>query len=240
MNLIAEMSWIEVQEYLTSDDRVILPLGAIEEHGRHLGLGTDSIEAETLGQRVSVDTGVILAPTLNYGMSMQQMGFPGTLSLRPATLITVLEDIIRALYHHGFRRVFILNGHGGNRSPLYCAIQDIAQDLPALKVKIFEWWMNLEVNRIIVEQMGEQAGSHASFAETAFMMAVRPEAVKLDRLTGRDAPVQSSWEVTTVNNFASRYPDGIMGLNPHSATAEAGEALLRKAVEICVKELKEW
>jgi creatinine amidohydrolase len=168
------------------------------------------------------------------------MGFPGTMSLRATTLMAVLEDLYRALYHHGFRRILVVNGHGGNTAVLYCAILAVAQDLPDMRFKIFEWWKDPEVNRIVLETMGEQEGSHASAAETAFMMAVCPDAVKLQRLTGHNAPVIPSRELSTVQTFAQQYPDGIMGLNPHTATAEAGKALLKKSVEICSRELTEW
>ncbi|MCF7809578.1 creatininase family protein, partial [bacterium] len=83
-------------------------------------------------------------------------------------------------------------------------------------------------------------GSHASFGETALMMAVRPEAVKLENLTGNDAPAKRTREMVTVQNFAQEYPDGIIGLDPGKATSEAGEAVLKKSIEICVRELNDW
>ncbi len=240
MNLLAEMSWAEVEEYLARDDRIILPLGSTEEHGRHLGLGTDSIEAEAIAYAVGEQTGVIVAPTLHYGMALSQMGFPGTVSLKPTTLIAVLEDIFRSLYRHGFRRVLVVNGHGGNTASLMSAVQMVTQDLPGWRVKNFEWWTDQEAYRVVVEMLGEQVGSHASPGETAFMLAVRPNAVKLDRLTERDAPVKPSREITTVQSFARKYPEGIMGLNPRNATRQVGEALLKKSVEICVCEINDW
>lgn len=240
MKLLADLSWTEVKESLIHEDRLILPLGAVEEHGPHLGLGTDFIEAEAIAQLVSRETGVLVAPTLNYGMSLQQMDFPGTLSLRPVTFIAVLVDILRGLYQHGFRRVLIVNGHGGNTASINSAVQTVAPELSGLRVKNFQWWTDAEAYQVVVETMGEQQGSHASLGETAFMLAVRPGAVKLDLLSGRDAPVKPSRELTTVQNFAEHYPDGIMGLDPGHATAEAGQALLNKAVEICVREVEEW
>jgi creatinine amidohydrolase len=240
MNLIAEMSWEELKEYLERDNRVILPLGATEEHGRHLGLGTDFIEAEAIARGVSQATGVVVAPTLNYGMSLAQMGFPGTLSLRPTTLITVLEDLFRALHHHGFLRILVVNGHGGNIAALSSAVQMVAHELEGLRIKTFEWWTDAEAYQVVTDRMGQQMGSHASAGETAFMLAVHPSAVKLHRLTGRDAPVRPSREITTVQTFAQKYPDGIMGSDPHSATREVGEALLKKCVEICARELSDW
>ena len=240
MSQLAEMSWEEVKDYLERDNRVILPLGATEEHGRHLGLGTDFIEAEAIAHGAGLATGVVVAPTLNYGMSLPQMGFPGTLSLRPVTLISVLEDLLHALHQHGFRRVLVVNGHGGNTASISSAVQTVSQDLEGLRVKTFEWWTDTEVYQVVTELMGEQVGSHASLGETAFMLAVHPSAIKMQRLTGQDAPVKSSREMTTVLTFTKLYPDGIMGLDPSQATSEAGEALLKKSVEICVRELEEW
>jgi creatinine amidohydrolase len=240
MKLFAEMSWEEMAEYLEHDDRAILPLGATEEHGRHLGLGTDFIEAEAIAHGVGAATNVAVAPTLNYGMSLAQMSFAGTLSLRPTTLIALLQDLFRALHQHGFRRILVVNGHGGNTPGLISAIQMVTQELQGLRVKTFEWWTDAESYRVVIDTMGEQVGSHASPGETAFMLAVRPSGVKLDRLTGRDAPVKPSREITTVQTFAQKYPDGIMGRDPHMATSEAGEALLNKSVEICARELQNW
>ena len=240
MNLFSEMSWEEVKEYLARDDRVILPLGSTEEHGRHLGLGTDSIEAEAIARGAGETTGVIVAPTLHYGMALMQMAFPGTISLRPTTLVAVLEDVLRSLYRHGFRRVLVVNGHGGNAAALSSAVQMVSQDLAGWRVKTFEWWTDAESYRVVIEMLGEQVGSHASPGETAFMLAVRPSAVKLHRLTGRDAPAKPSREVTTAQNFAQKYPDGIMGRDPRGATREAGEALLKKSVEICAREVADW
>lgn len=240
MNGLAEMSWEEVKDYLARDNRVVLPLGATEEHGRHLGLGTDFIEAEAIARGVGERTNVAVAPTLNYGMSHALLGFPGTLSLRPTTLIAVLEDLFRSLYRHGFRRVLVVNGHGGNTAALSSALHLVADDLPDLRAKTFEWWTDVESYRVVIDALGPQVGSHASPGETAFMLAVRPSAVKLDRLSGVDAPVLPSREFTTARSFAAKYPDGIMGLDPHTATREAGEALLRISIEICVRELEEW
>lgn len=240
MKLLAEMSWEETQEYLARDDRVVLPLGATEEHGRHLGLGTDHIEAEALALGIGAATHVAVAPTLNYGMSHSLLGFPGTLSLRPTTLMAVLDDLFRALYRHGFRRVLIVNGHGGNTASISSVVQTLALEFADLRVKSFEWWTDQEAYRVVIDMLGEQTGSHASPGETAFMLAVRPSAVKLNRLTGRAAPVTPSREITTLNTFAQKYPDGIMGLDPRTATREAGEALLKRSIEICARELETW
>jgi creatinine amidohydrolase len=240
MKLLAQLSWEEVKDYLAQDDRIILAFGSVEEHGRHLGLGTDTFEATAIAEGAGEICGVVVAPTLNYGVVLEVMNFPGTLSLKPATLMAAIEDILRALYRHGFRRIFIVNGHGGNTASIYSAVQLVAQNLEGLKFKFFQWWTDAEASRVIVETMGQQSGSHAADGETAFMLAVQPEAVKLERLTGNSAPVKSSRELTTVQNFAQLYPDGIMGNHPQNATREAGEKMLQTFVDICARELAEW
>jgi creatinine amidohydrolase len=237
MYLLADMSWEEVRDYLTHDDRVILPIGATEAHGRHLGLGTDFYEAEAIAHGTGAASGVVVAPTLNYGESLTLTGFPGTLSLSPLTLIAVLCDLLRGLHQHGFRRILIVNGHGGNNAAVYNAVQLVSHDLMGLRIKHFAWWTDREAYQVVLDMMGPQQGSHASAGETAFMLSVRPDAVKMQRLSGHDAPVVPSYEITTVQTFTQIYPDGIMGLNPANATREAGDALLRKSVEICVREL---
>jgi len=233
---LSDLTWTQVKEYLKQDNRIILPLGATEEHGPHLGLGTDFIEAEAIAHNASEATGVITAPTLNYGMSLPMMGFPGTISLNPKTLISVIGDILRSLHHHGFQRILIVNGHGGNTASIESAVQSV----PGLCVKLFEWWRDAEAYQVVIETMGKQKGSHASFGETALMLAIRPEAVKMKNLSGNDAPVKPSQDMTTAQTFAKLYPDGIMGLDPSKATAEAGELILKKSVEICVRELDWW
>lgn len=238
--LLAEMSWEQAKEYLQHDDRIILPLGATEEHGRHLGLGTDFFEAEAIARGTGDRTGLPVAPPLNYGMSHSLLKFPGTLSLRPTTLMAVLEDLFRSLYRHGFRRILVVNGHGGNTASLSSTWHVLAQELPDLRVKTFEWWTDPESYRVVTEMLGPQEGSHASPGETAFMLAVRPEAVHMERLSGRSAPVRPSRELVSLNTFQAIYPDGIMGLDPRAATAQAGSALLAKSIEICAREVESW
>lgn len=240
MNRLAEMSWVEIEEYLKRDNRVILPLGATEQHGRHLGVGTDHLEAETIALGTGEKTNVAVAPTMNYGMSHAHLSFSGTMSLRPTTLIAVLEDLLRALYRHGFRRVLVVNGHGGNEASLASALHLVADELRDLHVKTFQWWTDKESCQIVTDILGPQQGSHATAGETSFMMAIAPNAVKKNLLSGRDSPVKPARDFVNVRLFRERYQDGIMGLDPANATAEVGKALLDKSIEICARELTEW
>lgn len=240
MNLLAEMSWVAVEEYLARDDRIVLPLGATEQHGRHLGLGTDHIEAEAIARGVGEQANVAVAPTLNYGMSQAHLSFAGTISIRPSTLIAVYEDLFRSIYHHGFRRVLVVNGHGGNEPALTSALLQLQGDLTELRVKVFQWWLDAESYSVVTNALGAQQGSHATAGETSFMLAVHPSGVQLNRLSGRDYPVSNHREFANAKSFRERYPDGIMGLDPGNSSSKVGEVLLTKSIEICVRELGEW
>ncbi len=237
---LADISWEECKEYLLRDDRIMLPIGATEAHGRHLGLGCDHLLAEAIARAAGDRTGVLAAPVLAYGMSYQLTEFPGTLSLTPETLMRVLQDLLRSLYSHGFRRVLVVNGHGGNNASLNSAVIDVAHELAGLRVKNLTWWTEPAVAQLVDEAAGIQRGTHASTHETAFLMAVKPEAVKMERLAQRDAPVEASRELTTAQAFAEKYPDSVMGLAPSKATPELGQKIMQISVELCVQELEHW
>lgn len=238
--LLANISWEETQEYLERDNRIILPLGATEQHGRHLGLGCDYILAEAIAGETGKRTSVMVAPAFPFGMSHHHLAFSGTISLSPTTLISVLEDFFGSLYRHGFRRFLIVNGHGGNLPALNSALANVTLELSDLRAKVFQWWTTQEILDLVDATAGPQRGTHASTHETSFLMAVRPEAVKVDRIAHRDSPVLPSQDFVGAAEFALKYPDGVMGLDPGKSTVGLGEQILEASVGICVREVETW
>jgi creatinine amidohydrolase len=129
---LEDLNWFDVQSYLKTDDRLMLVLGSCEQHG-FLSLLTDVKIPLALADAAGQETNVLVAPPLNFGCSPYFMGYPGTLSLRASTLLDLIEDLVRSAYRHGFRRMLILNGHGGNdaaRARLY----EVAGDFPDLRL----------------------------------------------------------------------------------------------------------
>src|SRR5215470_17372358 len=110
---IADMNWSQVEEYLARDDRAVLPLGCTEQHA-YLSLATDSILAERVAAEAAEPLGVVVFPVLAYGITPYFMAYPGTVSLRTETYVEVLRDMLESVATHGFRRILIVNGHGGN------------------------------------------------------------------------------------------------------------------------------
>lgn len=157
-----ELNWFDVESYLEKDDRLILVMGACEQHG-YLSLATDVKIPQALADAASQQTGVLVAPALNFGASPYFLGFPGTLSLRLSTLLDLVEDVLRSAYGHGFRRILVLNGHGGNdgaRSRLY----ELANELRDMKIGWYSWWESHSVSK--VAQRHELKPSHANWLES--------------------------------------------------------------------------
>src|SRR6185437_15066075 len=110
---ISEMNWMMVEEYLTRDDRAVFPLGCTEQHA-YLSLSVDSILAERLSIEAAEPTGVPVFPVLAYGITPYFRAFPGTVSLRVNNYLAIVRDILGSIADHGFKRILIVNGHGGN------------------------------------------------------------------------------------------------------------------------------
>lgn len=237
---LANLSWEQCAEYLTRDNRIVLPLGATEQHGRHLGIGADFMIAEGIAQRIGEQTNVLVAPTLNYGMSHLHLEFAGTISLSPTTLSAALQDIFQSLYRHGFRRVLVVNGHGGNQPALQAAAAIVQNQFSDLRVKSFQWWLEPDITRVVEETLGAQQGTHASNHETALVCALVPPAFHAERIAPRDAPVNSSREFDSPARFREKFPDGVMGLAPLRADAALGEKILERAVALGISEMENW
>ncbi|UCF27943.1 MAG: creatininase family protein [Chloroflexota bacterium] len=156
-----ELNWFDIEKYLESDDRIMLVLGACEQHG-YLSLATDALIPQALGDAASKQTGVLLAPALNFGASPYFLAYPGTLSLRLTTLLELVEDLVRSAYSHGFRRFLILNGHGGNdgvRGRLY----ELANELSGSQFSWYAWWQSHSVISL-AEEFGVKP-AHANWLE---------------------------------------------------------------------------
>lgn len=236
--LLEEQCWPDVQAYLRQDDRLILVVGSTEQHGRHLVLGSDVWQPWEIAQRVSERTGVLLAPSINYGMSLHHLGFPGSLSLRPQTLTSILIDLLESAYEHGFRRILILNGHGGNIAALQVALAELLNELPGLKVNLRSWWQEAKVKEVLDAAFPDRPGGHADAGETSVVMAIRPDVVRLDRAAhSPDAP-RPGFLARQV--FLEDYPHGVIGIDPRLASVEVGQRVLEVAEQLYAQVLEDW
>ncbi len=222
--------WSEIEDYLRVDDRLILPVGSQEQHGRHLPIGVDWFIPSELGRLVSKQTGVPVYSPICYGMAWLHSAYPGTVALQPTTLMAVYKDILEQIITHGFKRILLLNGHGGNSNILNSALSEIVRHSPELQVKVFQWWTMESVIQICMERFGE-IDSHAGPAETSVMLHFAPASVDMDSATDQRSELLPYFP----NPEAIRklYPDGVMQNRASLADATIG----REIVQHCVHEL---
>ena len=165
-----ELNWFDIEEYLQHDDRLILVLGACEQHG-YLSLLCDVRIPMALADAASQQSGVLVAPAINYGVSPYFLEYPGTISLRVSTLLDMIEDVVRSVHRQGFRRLLFLNGHGGN-TPAQFRLHEVANQLPNLDISWYAWWQSNSV--IEVAQKHNLKPTHASWLEAFPFTRVAP------------------------------------------------------------------
>ena len=158
---IAEMNWGQVEAYLSRDDRAVLPLGSTEQHAT-LSLSVDSILSEQVAAAAAEPAGVPVFPVVSYGVTPYFRAYPGTISLRIETYLRLVGDILDGLAEQGFRRILVVNGHGGNQPAAAMAIEWMALH-PGVTVKFHNWWnAPLTLARV---QEADPVASHASWME---------------------------------------------------------------------------
>lgn len=158
---ITQLNWMQVEDYLKRDDRCVLPLGSSEQHA-YLSLSVDSLLAERVAQESAEPLGVPVFPVLAYGITPYFRAFPGTISLRVETYLRLVRDLLDGLREQGFRRILIVNGHGGNSPASSLAIEWMA-DNPDAKVIFHNWW-SAPRTWAKVQQI-DPVASHASWME---------------------------------------------------------------------------
>lgn len=158
---IAEMDWRMVEDWVRHDDRCILPLGSTEQHAG-LSLATDAILAERVSVEAAAPLGIPVFPVLSYGLTPYFSGFSGSVTLRVATYAALLRDILDSLKHTGFRRIMIVNGHGGNQ-PAAALAQEWMMDHPDARVRFHDWW-RAPLTAAAVHRIDPVSG-HASWME---------------------------------------------------------------------------
>ncbi len=222
---IEELSWPEFDRIKDKLVAVILPVGSVEAHGRHLPLGTDVFAplkiAELVEQKVR-ERGkeVLVMPPIWYGHSFALNAYPGTINVRPESLRMYVGDVLAELAAEGFKKIVLLNGHGGNVYPLTEAAEDVAELYPDVEVYLINWWLDFRED--ILSVCSSQG--HAGEDETSVMLAIRPELVNMREARGRR--VKRKIRVIKKDIGKEVFPDGLND-DPSSATAEKGERILQ-------------
>lgn len=158
---IADMNWMDVEAQAMRDPRCVLPIGSVEQHA-YLSLAVDMILAERVALEAAEPLGVPVFPALPYGMTPSFVDFPGSISLKLTTYIAVIGDILDGLYRSGFRRIVMVNGHGGN-GPIQGFLAEWLDRHRDCRIKFHEWWKAPKTWASVMNI--DQAASHASWME---------------------------------------------------------------------------
>jgi creatinine amidohydrolase len=213
-----DLNWFDVEAYLKKEDRLMLVLGSCEQHG-YLSLLADVQIPLALADAASQGTGVLVAPPLNFGSSPYFLAYPGTFSLRVSTLLDVVEDLVRSAYGHGFRRLLVLNGHGGN-DPARARLYELANQLPDLRLAWYAWWQSHSVEA--VAQAHGLRPAHASWLE-AFPFTRVADLPKGEKTPPRVPGLLGAAEARQV------YGDGVFG-GPYEVDGAIMEELFAAAL----------
>ena len=236
---LAEMSGQEVQAALKRTKAILIPVGAIEDHGPHLPLGTDCMEAREICRRTAIrleENGcpVVIGPVIPFGTSSFHMAFPGTISISSRTLTTLLHEVCMSLYKAGFRDFILIHGHDGNLSSMMVAAQELVDATPDARSVVLNWLAALSkvYNTIQTSTKGE---GHGGEGETSRLMVTHPELVHPERGCAHYVPVQDMRKIQGpehiktgggiyygTRSYREHTPYGHIG-DPGLATTETGE-----------------
>ncbi|WP_338100524.1 creatininase family protein [Paramicrobacterium fandaimingii] len=236
--LLAQMTWPEAEAAISRSPLAIVPTGACEQHGAHMSLDTDTVRAEGFSRRLAEELAprAVVTPCLTPGVSAHHMAFAGTLSVSPVTFQQMLYEIVESLYTHGWRYVFIVNGHGGNMSACGVAASRLQADFPDLTVA----WTGITslVSDVAAEHTVGPKAAHSSEIETSQTLYFDPSRVRSDVLEAarqsgttptRYPGVSGVAGIKAPRPFHKVSPDGATG-TPSAATAELGQKLIETAV----------
>lgn len=218
--IIETMTMVEFEEGLRATRTVLVPFGSVEEHGSHLPLSTDTIQAYEVGKKAARLIPLFVAPPVHYGSCRSTSCHPGTISITTGTLKALMKDIVRSFYQQGLRNVIIITGHAGgsHRMALQDAGEELLSELPELKIAVVtEYELACHEGKDIIETVGD---SHAGEIETSRIMHSHPDLVK--GCAEREFPCFP--QGLLVRNKRKYWPGGVWG-DPSKASVEKGRLI---------------
>jgi creatinine amidohydrolase len=234
---LSKISWMDVERRVAAGTLAVLAIGACEQHGAHLPLTTDTDMAHGVAGRIAATLDAFLLPPITYGDAWTAQTYPGTISISPRTLQAMLEDIGHSILRSGVKGLILVNGHFGNREPMLLAARQLSEaGLPVCHLD----YPGLET---LAEKHCDSTPAgpgfyHADEVETSFMLALRPEAVRMDLASPQypEFPKSFGAEPMQMRDFN---PTGVFG-DPRPATAEKGEAIISGVVQASLDLVHHW
>jgi creatinine amidohydrolase len=239
--LLKDLTWPEVKALDFDNLIVLFPTGSFEQHGPHLPFTTDTDIVTAIAEALerAMPNRLLLLPTLWPGLSTHHMHFPGTMDVPQAVYIQLITELGKSMASMGARKVFILNGHGGNDTPLRAALRELKTAVPKTRFVFASYWTLAAKTLREVRESHSGGLGHACEMETSVMLHLHPDRVKMERAAAdgsphddpyRKADMQYARPVFFVNEFHEVTASGVMG-QPQLATAEKGKRFLDGIVQ---------
>jgi len=230
--IMEEMTMTEFEKGLEKTRTVIIPIGTVEEHGPHLPLATDTIQAMELAKQVSQRMNVFIAPPLHYGFCRSTRCHPGTIGISAGALRIMIRDIVKSLHLHGFRSFMMLSGHAGelHMAALNEVGEELLEEIPGISIAVLSE-MDLFLDKGVLVETEDDI--HAGEIETSMMLYIRPELVK-----GRASKEYPTFpKPILVRDKRKYWPGGVWG-DPSKASRDKGEKMINLAVNKVVDLIK--
>lgn len=232
---LTEMTWPEVQEALKTVKLAIIPVGAHEQHGPHMNESCDAVLATEISNRLAerLYPHVLVTPTVNMGVSIHHINFPGTITLKPETLISILRDMVWSLKKHGIEKFLFLNSHGGNQSTLSVACTTLTHEL---EVEIFYAKSTASAKNALKEHVTSTLFGHSCEREVSEALYLAPQLVRNDKLEKGDI-VEGKWRNLRPGNplqgtyqYEEMTANGCIG-DATKASYEIGQKVVEEALD---------
>ncbi|MDQ7859526.1 MAG: creatininase family protein [Armatimonadota bacterium] len=235
--LIERMTWEQVRDAIARGaTRVLLVAGAMEQHGPHMAIATDTLLGYAIATRLARRLGrTLVAPAITVGVSAGQLSHAGTLSLSPETFGRVLVDYCESLAVHGFTEIMLIASHGGNIRPIGENLPELRRRLPGVRILASETDPSVVAGKLerVCRKHGLNPaliGFHAGQGETSMMLATHPDLVDMCKaVEGFTGDVSIRWRAATPPPMSTMSPTGILG-DARGSTVEIGELLLEERV----------
>lgn len=236
---LGELAWPDVEAFLAKHDVIVIPVGSCEQHGPHLPIDTDAFDAFWLSRKAAEKAGcALVAPPINYGVSMHHMDFPGTITVSPQTLEQLAYEVAKSLIKHGFRKIVFENAHGGNTPALLAAAQRIKAENPNVFVAVDSVGL---IPDYIEEEIETAYDAHSGEFETSTTLANREKWVVKERIVKPEIKFPSSKytkmglkkrgaKVSWAFRTKEISPTGVVG-DPTKASKEKGEKAWKFTIE---------
>ena len=239
------MTWSEVENYLGTSKTIIIPIGSTEQHGPIGLIGTDAICPEVIADLASKKNGILIGPTISVGMAQHHLAFPGSITLRPSTLIAVIRDYVLSLARNGFERFYFLNGHGGNIATVNAAFSEVYAETsfeqksqrPHIRCKLSNWFGFPEVNELCKQFFDDRDGRHATASEVAVTQYAFPDHIKEAEMQ-RAPPAPRAF--SDAEDYRKLFPDGRIEADSFLAKPDLGERLALLSAECVVDDLAKF